>query len=291
MLGIDVSSHDSFTGSTFGRTNTEGCYRDSDFVIVKATQSTNYTYGGYQQVAARVQKDGKLLGFYHYAGGKDPKLEADFFVSKVKGYIGKAVLCLDWESGMNKSWGDKTWCRRFCERVHELTGVWCLIYVQASAIAQAANCADVCGLWVAGYPDYRNNWNVPAFRYKIAPWNAYSIWQYSSSNELTDRNTSNLSREQWLAIAKGEDMAITNDDANTMWAFNNYGEGGHQSAWTNLIDTNLRVQAVQVQCAALAESLKVLAESKGADPEAVANAVSKAVAKKLETIELDVKVG
>lgn len=288
IKGIDVSSHDQYSGHVFGKANTEQCYNGSDFVIAKATQGVTYVHNQCDAIIRRCKEDGKLWGFYHYAGGNDPIAEADFFYAKCRGYFGEGIPCLDWEAGQNKSWRNVTWCRKFVDRIHELTGVWCLIYVQASARSQVANCAKDCGLWLAGYPDNRNSWEVPNFRYDTAPWVAYTIWQYSSSNERTDRNTSPLTRDQWAAIAKGEKVAISNDDANTIWSFNNYGEGGHSSAWVNVIDTNLRVQAVQVQLAALSEAVKTLAEQQGADPEAVAKAVSDAVAAKLEQIKITV---
>lgn len=288
IKGIDVSSHDNFGGHVFGNANTEQCYSGADFVIVKATQGVSYAHQKAGAIIRRAKVDGKLWGFYHYAGGNDPITEADFFYSKCRGYFGEGIPCLDWEAGQNKSWRNANWCRKFVDRIHELTGVWCLIYVQASARAQVANCSNDCGLWLAGYPDSRNSWEVPNFRYDTSPWAAYTIWQYSSSNERTDRNVSPLTREQWAAIAKGEKVAISTDDANTIWAFNNFGEGGHSSAWANVIDTNIRVQDVQVQLTALSEAVKTLAEQKGADPEAVAKAVSDAVAAKLEQIKITV---
>lgn len=287
IKGIDVSSHDNFNGSEF-KANTENCYRDSDFVIVKATQGVTYVHKQCDAIINRCKADGKLWGFYHYAGGNDPIAEAEFFYAKCRGYFGYGIPCLDWEAIQNKAWGDSNWCRKFVDKIHELAGVWCLIYVQASARSQAANCADDCGLWLAGYPDNRNSWDIPNFRYGCSPWETYTIWQYSSSAEQTDRNVSPLTREQWAAIAKGEKVSLTNDDANTVWAFNNYGKGGHSSAWTNVIDTNLRIQEVQVQLTALSEAVKTLAEHQGADPEAVAKAVSDAVAAKLAQIKITV---
>ena len=287
IKGIDVSSHDNFNGSRF-KTNTEACYRDSDFVIVKATQGVTYVHRQCDAIINRCKNDEKLWGFYHYAGGNDPVSEAEFFYSKCRGYFGNGIPCLDWESISNKSWGNSAWCRKFVDKIHELTGVWCLIYVQASARAQAANCANDCGLWIAGYPDNRNSWEIPNFRYGCSPWETYTIWQYSSSAEQTDRNVSPITRDQWAAIAKGEKVSISIDDANTVWAFNNYGKGGHSSAWVNVIDTNLRIQEVQVQLTALSEAVKTLAEHQGADPEAVAKAVSDAVTAKLEQIKITV---
>lgn len=287
IKGIDVSSHDNFNGSHF-KANTEACYRDSDFVIVKATQGVTYTHRQCDAIINRCKADGKLWGFYHYAGGNDPIAEAEFFYNKCRGYFGNGIPCLDWESINNKSWGNSNWCRKFVDKIHELSGVWCLIYVQASGRSQVARCAKDCGLWIAGYPDNRNSWDIPNFRYGCSPWETYTIWQYSSSAEQTDRNVSPLTRDQWAAIAKGEKVAISNDDANTIWAFNNYGKGGHSTAWANVIDTNLRIQAVQVQLTALSEAVKTLAEHQGADPEAVAKAVSDAVAAKLEQIKITV---
>lgn len=287
IKGIDVSSHDNFNGSQF-KANTEACYRDSDFVIVKATQGVTYTHRQCDAIVKRCKNDGKLWGFYHYAGGNDPIAEAESFYNKCRGYFGNGIPCLDWESIGNKAWGNSNWCRKFVDKIHELTGVWCLIYVQASGRSQVANCANDCGLWLAGYPDNRNSWEIPNFRYGCSPWETYTIWQYSSSNEQTDRNVSPLTREQWAAIAKGEKVSISIDDANTVWAFNNYGKGGHSSAWANVIDTNLRIQAVQVQLTALSEAVKTLAEHQGADPEAVAKAVSDAVAAKLAQIKITV---
>lgn len=287
IKGIDVSSHDNFNGSRF-KTNTEACYRDSDFVIVKATQGVTYTHRQCDAIINRCKADGKLWGFYHYAGGNDPIAEAEFFYNKCRGYFGNGIPCLDWESISNKAWGNSNWVRKFVDKIHELSGVWCLIYVQASGRTQVANCANDCGLWVAGYPDNRNSWEIPRFCYKCSPWETYTIWQYSSSNEQTDRNVAQLTRDKWVAIAKGEKVSISIDDANTVWAFNNYGKGGHSSAWVNVIDTNLRVQAVQVQLTALSEAVKTLAEHQGADPEAVAKAVSDAVAAKLEQIKITV---
>ena len=287
IKGIDVSSHDNFNGAQF-KANTESCYRDCDFVIVKATQGVTYVHRQCDAIINRCKNDGKLWGFYHYAGGNDPIAEAEFFYNKCRGYFGNGIPCLDWESIGNKAWGNSNWCRKFVDKIHELSGVWCLIYVQASGRSQAANCAEDCGLWIAGYPDNRNSWEIPRFCYKCSPWGTYTIWQYSSSAEQTDRNVSPLTYDQWAAIAKGEKVGISIDDANTVWAFNNYGKGGHSTAWANVIDTNLRIQAVQVQLTALSEAVKTLAEHQGADPEAVAKAVSDAVAAKLEQIKITV---
>ena len=42
-------------------------------------------------------KLGKKLGVYHFAGKNGASQEAEYFVNNIKGYIGKALLALDWE--------------------------------------------------------------------------------------------------------------------------------------------------------------------------------------------------
>ena len=148
MRGIDVSS---WNGQPFNAA-TEAAYNGSDFVIAKATQGTSYINPACDYAIQRAIKDGKLWGFYHYAGGGDPVAEADFFIKNTQNYFKHGIPCLDWEAEQNGKWGSTTWCRAFANRIHERTGVWPMIYVQASAVWQAANCANDCALWVAGYP-------------------------------------------------------------------------------------------------------------------------------------------
>ena len=201
LKGIDVSNWDGWTGSGFGRSNTESAYKGADFQITKATQGTWYVNPLCDSQYQRAKRGGKLLGVYHYAEGTNAASEARFFYDNIKGYIGEAIPCLDWERGQNASWGSTSWCWSFAKEFHALSGVWPLIYVQASAIRQAASCAGKCGLWVAGYPDNRNSWDVPSFPYSISPWSTYTIWQYSSSGGATDRNVAQLTKESWKKIA------------------------------------------------------------------------------------------
>ena len=76
MRGIDVSSHDGWPYQD----STEGCYRESDFVIAKATQGTGYVNPHFREAIDRAIGDGKLVGAYHYAGGGDPEAEARHFL-------------------------------------------------------------------------------------------------------------------------------------------------------------------------------------------------------------------
>lgn len=178
-----------------------------DVIMVKATQGTSYVnpYCDIDYQAAK--KKGKLLGFYHYCGGGSPEAEAKYFYKNTKNYVGEAVPAVDWEAGQNSSWGNTNWVKRFVTEFHRLSGVWCLIYVQASAISQVANCSKLCGLWVASYPSMCwKSWNVPNMRVNTYPWSTYTVWQFTGDN--MDRNLVNTTRDGWKKLAKASKSKI-----------------------------------------------------------------------------------
>ncbi len=174
---------------------------DVDIAMVKATQGINYVNPYCDKDYQAAKKAGKLLGFYHYCGGGNPEKEAEYFYKNTKNYVGEAVPAVDWESGQNASWGDHNWVRRFVDRYHALTSVWPLIYVQASAINQVANCAKDCGLWVASYPSMNwKSWKIPNMKVNTSPWPTYTIWQFTGDN--MDRNLVNTTKDGWKKLAK-----------------------------------------------------------------------------------------
>lgn len=176
----------------------------SDFVIIKATQGTGYVSPTCDQQYQLAKKLDKLRGVYHYASGGDPVAEADFFIKNIAGYIHDALLVLDWESAENPRFGEHaSWCSKFCNRVHEKTGVWPLIYMSASVLNYAdwSSVSKNCGLWVAGYPDNRDSWNIPDFIYNIPAGWTLVIWQYTSSNGRLDRDVAYIDKSAWNKYA------------------------------------------------------------------------------------------
>ena len=160
-------------------------------------------------------KAGKLLGLYHYAEGNDPITEANHFIQTIKNYVGKAVLALDWEKTNNKSWGSRSWALTFVNRVHDLTGVWPLIYTGSEGVAQCTNCSGKCGLWFAGYPYMPgtrltyNTFTQPKFPYSTGAWKALTGWQYTDSRGSLDRSVFYVDKEGWTKIARGDSKSNT----------------------------------------------------------------------------------
>lgn len=161
-----------------------------DFVIIKATEGVGYTDpncdANYQQAKAA----GKLLGVYHYArpDGNDPISEANWFVSQVQGYIGEAVLALDFETMPF----DPAWAKQWLDRVYELTGVRPLLYSYQNILDSedwSAVWPDY-GLWLAEYGMNApvNGYNLPNLVPTVNGDWTIAMWQYSSQTTLPGWN-------------------------------------------------------------------------------------------------------
>ena len=192
LKGIDISHW---------QANLDIASTGAEFVICKATQGTTFvdpSCDRHYQIAKRL---GLKLGVYHYASGGDPVAEADFFVRNIQGYIGEAILILDWEKTQNPRFHEHaSWCIKWLNRVKELTGVKPLIYTSASVIHEANWSSVVAGdygLWVAGWPDNRDSWDIPKFLWDVSPWPFYALWQYTSSGGRLDRDVFMGDRTAW----------------------------------------------------------------------------------------------
>lgn len=176
---------------------------DCDAVIIKATQGTGYINPICDSLYQAAKSAGKLLGVYHYASGGNATAEADFFLDNIQGYIGEAMLVLDWESEQNAQWGNPYWCKEFCDRVYARTGINPVVYVQNSAVDQVANLTDN-GLWIAQYADDN------PMGWVDTPWNTISVrhimHQYTSKGRIYGWN-------------KDLDLSLFYGDVNTWLAY------------------------------------------------------------------------
>lgn len=195
MYGVDISNWQEVGAGDEGK-----------FVICKATEGVDFVDPLCDQHYQRALSQGKLLGVYHFArpDKNSPEAEAEFFVKNIQGYIGKAILALDYEVA---PYSDE-WAYAFAKKVHELTGVWCLIYLSARRISEYSwgETSKHCGLWIAGYPNKYNvaNPEIPSTNdmlYSIGSWEFWAIWQYTSSAGTLDRNIANMDEIAWQKYA------------------------------------------------------------------------------------------
>lgn len=159
-----------------------------DFAIVKATQGTGYTNPDCVRAVEQAMSLGKGVGVYHYISGGNAVAEANFFIDSILNWIGKVMICLDWESDQNSAWGNESYLEQVILQVIARTGVFPMIYAPASRYNQVAEVAKRhnCGLWIAQYADMNPT------GYQNTPWNegAYTcaIRQYSGSGRLNGWN-------------------------------------------------------------------------------------------------------
>lgn len=204
MQGIDISSYQA--GIDLTRV-------PCDFIIVKATQGAGYMNPDCVRAVEQALAAGKYVGVYHYIDGSGVG-EADFFVDQISGWVGRVLVCLDWEPGSNSRWGDLGYLGAVIDRVRERAGRPPVVYASSAAFPWQT-CADRdCGAWVAQYADMTQT------GYQDHPWNEGSyqcdIRQYSATGRLPgwdgdlDLDLAYISREQWLAcIGEGNDMQLT----------------------------------------------------------------------------------
>lgn len=195
LNGIDVADYQSGIGKVSG-----------DFRIIKATEGTGYTNPA---LSAQINSAPSLLGFYHFSSNGNYKKEADYFISRVKPYIGKAVLVLDYEP----LYPSVSWAKNWLDYVYSKTGVRPLIYM-GLAVENAYNWSAIAkdyGLWVSQYNNYNT---VSGFKPRslygsVKHWKSVAMFQYTSSGRLSGWNA-NLDfdvfygdENAWIAYAKG----------------------------------------------------------------------------------------
>ena len=217
LAGIDVSSWQ-------GNINVANI--PVDFVIAKATEGTDYVNPYCDGVVQQCISSGKKWGFYHFADGCNPTLEARYFIDNARDYFGYGIPVLDFEAGAIYEWGvegAKTWL----DYVQAETGVKPLIYMSESVCAQfdwsAVAAADY-GLWVAKYPNVAH----PTFEdvatagadLNTGIWPFAAIWQFASDCRVAgyggdlDGNLAFMDAPAWDAYAGAEPSQKVEETAN-----------------------------------------------------------------------------
>lgn len=210
LYGVDISKWQAVGAGDNGK----------NFVICKATEGSSYVDPSCDKHYQRAKAQGKLRGSYHFArpdlngGVAGARAEADWYVKNIQGYIRDGIMVLDWEKNV---W-DVAWAEAWLQRVHELTGIWPLIYMSASVVSSYnwSSVAKHSGLWIAGYPSKYNVKNPPTpsvnnMPYKLGAWSFWAIWQYSSSAGTLDRDIANMDAIAWAKYAGASTATVTTE--------------------------------------------------------------------------------
>lgn len=200
MKGIDISNWQN--GMSLSNL-------DIDFCICKATEGLGYVDPSCDNFVQQCINRNLLWGFYHFARENEPEKEAEYFYNECKNYFGYGIPVLDYET---ENYNNREWCERFINRVHELSGVWCIIYISAYRCAQynGSWIPEKCGLWIAGYPYIMTDWTNDEMPYNTSPFSVVAIWQFTSSLilngfwEKLDGDIAYMDADAWMKYAKCE---------------------------------------------------------------------------------------
>ncbi len=221
---------------------------DYDFAIIKATEGTGYVSPTCDQQYQLAKSKGKGLGVYHFLSGYDPTAEADYFINNVQGYLGEAILVLDYEAGAVNC--GREWLRKVIQRVKERSKVSPIVYASQSVVTSQKLdklCQEEdCGLWVANY-----GLNTGGGYREAEQLNGSVIRQYTSRGRLNgyggdlDLNYSILNLEQWkkYAIGKRDGSTPTPAPAPTRKSNEEIAREVCNGAWGNDDDRKARLAA------------------------------------------------
>ena len=199
------------------------------FVICKVTEGTSFTDWTAKKFIHNTVTTNRKYGFYHFAQGMNPEMEAEWFVMNSHGYFNHGIPILDYEidshyGGMNES----EWCEAFMKRVHELTGCWCMLYTYASKLKSFMNAEwlyEKCPLWLAGYPGDYSEYIDTVPPYHVAPWEIATIWQFTSNLRFScydgsiDGDIAYMDEDEWKDYCGGDSMN-GQEIAQAVWGYN-----------------------------------------------------------------------
>lgn len=223
MYGIDISNWQ-------GGFDVRALPSDVKFVICKISEGCSFKDWTAQKFIHDAAEKKLKWGFYHFAQGQNPEMEAEWFVECAREYFNHGIPILDYEvnayyGGMSES----QWCEAFMKRIYELTGCWCMLYTYAAKkkVFEGSWITERCPLWLAGYPGTITKFSHMEPQYTAYPWDYISIWQFTSSLKLDgipyslDGDIAYFDEEDWEYYFGGEaDMATPEEIAEHVWGYN-----------------------------------------------------------------------
>lgn len=188
-----------------------------DFCIIKTTEGLKFTNTKFEN---QVQEfNSVILGAYHFArpdinsGITGAVLEAEAFINALNktNFIGKGILCLDYELPVGTLEKNREWIYTFLERIKVVTGVIPFLYSYYSMFIQLniETISTQYPIWVADYRAKSLSTGGP----KDIDW---SIWQYTGEGSVlgytgkVDMNWSRLSHEEWKSHTVPKEETVWN---------------------------------------------------------------------------------
>lgn len=194
---------------------------DYDFMICKATEGTSIVHSTCDSFIQSAINAGKLWGFYHFMNKEDPTAQADYFYENCKNYFGHGIPVLDYEM-YGRIGSDEA--KRFLDRIYELTGVRCIVYMSRSVCTEEdwSAIAPNHGLWVAQYANdsetgYQDDPWLPSGGF--GAWDCAAIHQYTSHGRLDgydgnlDLDIAHMSSDAWGKYANPSGEAVSDAPA------------------------------------------------------------------------------
>ena len=205
LYGIDISNH---------QKGLQLSTSAADLYVMKATEGTNYVDKYCDPWVQWCITNGVPWGFYHFMRPNGGVAEAEFFYRNTRDYFTHGVPILDFED-TRLSTAD---AESFVWRIHELSGVWPLVYASYDFINNRGYFANSwvkskCGLWLAGYPSRRTGWPSDATcPYPHAGW-TLAMWQFTNclsyDGTSVDGDVFYGDEEAWGKYAMGDNQTAT----------------------------------------------------------------------------------
>ena len=173
LYGIDISNH---------QKGLQLSTSAADLYIMKATEGTSFVDKWCDPWVQWCIDNGKPWAFYHFMRPNGGVAEAEFFYRNTRNYFTHGVPILDFEDDRLTDVDAES----FVWRIHELSGVWPLVYTYSDFINgqgyfKNSWVKDKCGLWLAGYPSRRTDWPSDATcPYPHAGW-TLAMWQFTNA--------------------------------------------------------------------------------------------------------------
>ncbi|CAM3204274.1 GH25 family lysozyme [Lactiplantibacillus plajomi] len=165
-----------------------------DFVLVKATEGTNYINPEFSKHVKQTVASNKKLGIYHFIrNDSSVKKQADYYLTTIKKYIGEAMLVLDFENTKGSSIQNQNGVRlakQWLDYIYKKTGVRAVLYTGLSCentLDWSSVVKSNYGLWIAQYNNYKPvTGYTPRDLYgSLKNWETAVMFQYTSNGYLT----------------------------------------------------------------------------------------------------------